>query len=345
MQFFCTPFINFLILEKNLSMPKNKNQIQRYQTINHLLNLRKGSVVHISELIDRCNASERTVKGDIQFLRDHYDAPIKHEIQRNGYFYSESFDLPLDLSLSHGDISRLKIAVETLNQLQNLDIFKDLQGIIQKIEQSVRFRLDKAPSKERILYFEPVPFYRGTEHMPVFLKAIESTQRITFEYKSFKSPVKNKHTIEPFFLQEHSHRWYVVGRLLPYDSVTSFALERIIGEPEILKEYFDMPVNFTAEQYFKHTFGMTNNYNDPIEEIHLQFDPLQAKYFVSKPFHHYEKVEETNNHLIVKMHLKINFELIRKLAGMGNAVKVLKPQSLVIEMKQFFEKSFSQYTF
>ena len=88
---------------------------------------------------------------------------------------------------------------------------------------------------------------------------------------------------------------------------------------------------------------MTNNYHAPIEEIFLQFDAVQAKYFISKPFHQYEKVEETNDYLIVKMYLKINYELIRKLAGMGNAVKVLQPQSLIQTLKDFFEKAKNQY--
>jgi predicted DNA-binding transcriptional regulator YafY len=325
-------------------MPKNKNQIQRYQVINHLLNLRKGAVVHISELVDRCKASERTVKGDIQFLRNQHDAQIEYDTQRNGYYYVEPFDLPIDLALTQTDIARLQIAVETLNQFQHLDIFKDLQGVFQKINQSVRFKLDKDPSVSKAIYFEPVPFYRGTEHIPIFLKAIEATRSLRFQYQSFKSVQAFEHEINPYFLQEFGNRWYVIGLSKTHQKITSFALERITDNPEILKTYFAIPKDFKPEKYFDNTYGMTHDYDKPIEEIILQFKPLQAKYFKSKPFHHYEVVEDVQDCFIVKMNLIVNYELVRKIVSMGNEVKVLHPQSLIQIVKQFFEEANKNYS-
>jgi predicted DNA-binding transcriptional regulator YafY len=329
---------------KKMSMPKNKNQIQRYQVINHLLNLRKGAVVHISELVDRCNASERTVKGDIQFLRNQYDAQIEYDTQRNGYYYVEPFDLPIDLALTQTDVARLQIAVETLNQFQHLDIFKDLRGVFQKINQSVRFKLDKDPSVSKAIYFEPVPFYRGTEHIPIFLKAIEATRSLRFQYQSFKSAQAFEHEINPYFLQEFGNRWYVIGLSKTHQKITSFALERITDNPEILKTYFAIPKDFKPEKYFDNTYGMTHDYDIPIEEIILQFKPLQAKYFKSKPFHHYEVVEDVQDCFIVKMNLIVNYELVRKIVSMGNEVKVLHPQSLIQIVKQFFEEANKNYS-
>ncbi len=326
-------------------MPKNKQQLERFEKIIELLNLRKGVFASVDEMMNRCNIQRSTLMEDISLLRNPpYNAPISYNKREKGYFLHESYQMPQKgIGVSREDIQQLKFLVLTLKQLQHLAIFKNLEGLIQKFENSVKYQLDEDGRGSDKIFFEPIPFYKGTEHLSIFLRAIETTRRITFEYQTFKSTNSNTHIIEPLFLQEHSNRWYIVGCLLPYNSITSFALERIIGEPEILKEYFDVPSDFTAEQYFKHTFGMTNDYNAPVEEILLQFNALQAKYFISKPFYHYEKVEETENYLIVKMYLKINFELIRKLTGMGNAVKVLQPQSLVQDIQHFFENALSQY--
>ena len=222
----------------------------------------------------------------------------------------------------------MQVAVETLSQLQHLDIFKDLQGVFQKIRQSVEFKIS-TPSVSRTIYFEPVPFYQGTEHIAVFLKAIEATRSVSFKYHSFKSPTPFEHEINPYFLQEYGNRWYIIGLSKKYQKVTSFALERIEGEPEILKEYFDIPKGFSPNKIFENTYGMTNDYDAPIEEIILQFKPLQAKYFKSKPFHKYTIVEESKEHLIIKLNLKVNYELIRKLVSMGHEVKVLEPIELI----------------
>ncbi len=327
-------------------MPKNKHQLERFEKIIELLNLRKGAFVSVDEMLSRCNVQRSTLMDDIAQLRiPPYNAPISYDKKIKGYFLKESYQMPQKgIGVSREDIQQLKFLVLTLKQLQHLSIFKNLEGLIQKFENSVKYQLDEDGRGSDKIFFEPIPFYKGTEHLPLFLKSIETTRRIKFDYQTFKSISINTHIIEPLFLQEHSNRWYIVGRLLPFGGITSFALERIIDEPEILKEYFVMPESFTAEKFFKNVFGMTNDYNAPVEEILLQFDVIQAKYFISKPFHHYEMVEETENHIIVKMHLKINFELIRKLGGMGSSVKVLQPQSLVQRIKAFFDKAQAQYT-
>lgn len=326
-------------------MPKNKQQLERFEKIIDLLNLRKGVFVTVDEMMSRCDVQRSTLMEDISLLRNPpYNAPISYNKKEKGYFLLESYQMPhKGIGVSREDIQQLKFLVLTLKQLRHLSIFKNLEGLIQKFENSVKYQLDKDGRNSDKIFFEPIPFYQGTEHLSLFFKAIETTHKITFDYQTFKSETTNRHIIEPYFLQEHSNRWYIVGRLLPYDSITSFALERIIGEPEILKDYFEMPKDFTAEKYFKNVFGITNDYNTPIEEIHLQFDSIQAKYFISKPFHDYEKIEHTENYLIVKMNLKINYELIRKLAGMGNSVKVLQPQTLVKTIQEFFVKALEQY--
>ena len=81
---------------------------------------------------------------------------------------------------------------------------------------------------------------------------------------------------------------------------------------------------------------------DP-EEIILSFTPLQAKYFESKPFHQYEVVEKNQQYLIIKMRLIINYELIRKLAGFGTGVKVLRPITLKKELIQYLQAAIEQY--
>ena len=88
---------------------------------------------------------------------------------------------------------------------------------------------------------------------------------------------------------------------------------------------------------------MTVYTDKKIEEVMLSFSSLQAQYFKSKPFHHYETVYENTNELVVKMLLKPNYELIRKLAGMGNSVKVLQPISLINQLTEYHQNALKQY--
>ena len=96
--------------------------------------------------------------------------------------------------------------------------------------------------------------------------------------------------------------------------------------------------------FFQLNFGVTtHDYDAPVENIVLEFKPLQAKYFKSKPFHTFKTIEETDEKLIVQLQLVVNYELIRKISGMGNEVRVLSPQSLVEKIKSHFEDALKQY--
>ncbi len=324
-------------------MPKDKDPNKRYQIINRLLNLRKGqtSIVGTDDLLNACEIGVRQLRKDIDRMKS-LGAPIVYSRKLGGYRYSEPFDITTDLALNSDDIARLKVAANTLAQFRHLEIFSGLSDTIEKIEKSVERWVRSSPSSKSI-YFQPIPYYRGTEHIPILLRSVEQKQVIEFDYQSFKSPEVRRHTLHPYFLQEFSNRWYIVGWLPEFNSITPFALERIVGEVESLKIYFDTPANFTPEHYFENTYGMTHYSDAYVEEIILSFTISQSKYFISKPFHKYQILSEDSNAVIIRMNLVINYELIRIIVGMGDGVKVLAPHSLINKVKEFHSDALSQY--
>lgn len=321
-------------------MPKNKQQLRRVQGIDYCLNKQRRTKKN--RLALRFGVTEKTISRTIRIMKNEYDAPILYD--NDGYFYSEKFSIPLNLKLSSTEINQLKIAVKTLNQFQHLDIFKDLEGLVQKIENAVHYNLSDL--QKNFIHFESVPFYEGTELIDIFIEAIESYKSIRFDYQSFKTTTPYHHLFHPYALKEHTNRWYVIGYLPEEDSVTSFALDRIIQNKNlnITNSAFKILPSFSIDQYFQYTVGMTVHSDKNIEEIIMSFSPLQAKYFKSKPFHPYHIQKENKDQLIVKMHLIPNYELVRKLAGFGNGVKILSPQSLIEEVTTYLKDALNQYS-
>lgn len=322
-------------------MPIDKDQAARFREINRLLNLRKGSVVSTGELMRACNISLRTLRNDIAQMRLE-EAPIESKKPGGGYYYSEPYDLPSNLALSATDMSRLKMAAAIFAQFRHLEIFQGFEETVEKIQSSVE-RWVRAKSSAKSIFFEPITFYSGTELIPIFLNAIEFGKTVSFEYHSYKSPEIRNHKIYPYFLQEFSHRWYVVGWSPLYQTIMPFALERIHGQPEILSSDPGIPKDFNRDEYFKNTYGMTRYSEAEVVEVVLSFSPLQALYFKSKPFHKYSLVSESNKGLVVKMNLVVNYELKRKIISMGPEVKVLQPANLVEDIKKLHQDSLMQY--
>jgi predicted DNA-binding transcriptional regulator YafY len=67
------------------------SQSRRFQRIND--QLRGGPAIPTAELMQVCGVAERTLKEDMNQMRDRYWALIKYNRRLGGYHYTESFDL------------------------------------------------------------------------------------------------------------------------------------------------------------------------------------------------------------------------------------------------------------
>jgi predicted DNA-binding transcriptional regulator YafY len=166
---------------------------------------------------------------------------------------------------------------------------------------------------------------------------------VTFAYQSYRHDEASVCELEPYCIRQYDQRWYAVGRSPQYAYLKPFALDRIVGKPELTKAIFENP-DFKPEQFFQHIYGM---HTEPVEQaraVQLQFSALQARYFLSRPFHSYHDLEElADGSIRVRMKVCITIELIRKLAGYGCEAEVLAPESLRETMRAFFEQGAGRY--
>ena len=95
--------------------------------------------------------------------------------------------------------------------------------------------------------------------------------------------------------------------------------------------------------HFKHTFGITKDNSKSIETITLHFTDKQSRYFLSKPFHEFKRISQDENGLTVEMQLIPNYELLQKLASLGEGVKVLSPKIVQDNLKKHLMKALNRY--
>ena len=176
----------------------------------------------------------------------------------------------------------------------------------------------------------------------LFLKSIEESRRVEFQYLAFHAETPKTVVFDPWFLRHYDRLWYVGG--FSHDPselfVRVFPLERIHGKPVIAGYFHDKPPDYDAATYWKHIYGITVPPNRAIEKILLEFSPIPGKRFLSTPFvEPFVVVESTEQHLVVELNLLINPDLIRKLASYGAEVRVLQPPGLVETMKAFYREA------
>lgn len=327
-------------------MARTSKASERYQRINYLFNLRKGgqAVVTTQELLNILGISLRQLRADMEKMKE-MGAPLEYDARERGWRYTYPFDFSESIPLSAEDIMQLRLAATTLDQTNQLPGFENLTEVFEKIRRSVRRWVDQEATAKAI-YFDPIPTYEGSVHLPFFLQAIETSRQVVFDYQPFLAPEPRQCIFDPYFLRQHHQRWYAGG--FSHDPkerfIRTYPLERITGQPEFSGRYFDKPADFHPPDYWKHIIGIFRPPNGKMEDVILEFSYLQGRYFLSTPFFSpYEIVEDNLEKLVVKMQLMIDIELIRRIAAYGKEVQVLAPDSLSEKLQVFFREALSRY--
>ena len=139
-------------------------------------------------------------------------------------------------------------------------------------------------------------------------------------------------------------RWYVVAYNEYYQSVRTYALDRI-QNLITTEQTFEYPTNFNPQEYFDTCFGVTVNEDSPIETVRLKVTKDQANYLRSLPLHYTQRETETNNdYCIFEYRLKPSFELKQELLRYGQTIEVLAPQSFRDEIAQDAIAMYHKYT-
>jgi predicted DNA-binding transcriptional regulator YafY len=336
-------------------MPTNKNALIRYRVINRLLTgTNTNRVVSRKRLIEACeNAldiapiSVRAIDGDISSMRNDnhlgYYAPIEYSRGHQGYYYAEPGYSIDNIPLNADEIKALVFAATTLEQFKDVSIFNEFSGAVQKIVDAVNVRrMQKDSSSYNFIEFEKIPSFKGSEHLPILIRALEEKSVIQFNYQTYQYEQLKHHTVHPIMLKEFHNRWYLIGFCKKAQKILTYGLDRIsdiVSDKSIPYKAYD----FDPESHFRNTFGIMV-YNEP-ERIVLRFTRKQGLYVLSQPVHTSQEVlEETSEHTTIGLTMDINYELISLILSWGAEVEALEPVSLRNEIKERVKRMIQVYS-
>ena len=321
-------------------MPAIKNALLRYRIIDRAIrneyspypskrDLRQLCEEEIFGSTDGAHICDSTIEKDLFAMRIDHDAPILYSKRERGYFYSENDFSMDDVPLTEKDINAIKAASTILHQFKNTSLFGQYEFAIQKIlDRAISSEKPNVDSENQIIQFETLPTIRGNENLELFLSAIKNKNVVQFDYINFSKNNKSVRRIHPYLLKEYRNRWYLIGKSELKEKVITFGLDRIF-DPISLDQPFRVDARFSADNFFKHSIGITV-FNELPNEIIIETKPILSKYLVSQPLHHSQELKEviSNGNHIFSFYLLITYELKMLLLGFGKDCKIISPESL-----------------
>lgn len=259
--------------------------------------------------------SPRTLKRDLEILRDEYGLEIKYDNNKKGYSFANT-------------------------QERDFQLLLDLLELKEKVEH-ISTSYKEASQNKRYISFERNGSFKGMRLIPDIVDAIKQNKKIRFLYLSFQKDEGKRYELEPLLVVENRNRWYVIGYHNESAMIRMFGLDRI--EQVELGETIKEPCHFDYDKYYQHTFGVTYLFEEP-QQIVLSFLPELGKYIKTLPIHHSQKILVDNqDELRVELYLVMNMDLERQLLSYGNNVKVIEPWVLAEKLKENYRKALEFY--
>lgn len=291
------------------------------------------------------SVSKRTVQLDIQMMRSDklgYNAPII--VYSKKYYTYDNPDYTItQIPITGIDMDIRKESVEMLGQFKDFSLFSELNGVIQKLEDKIH---RESKSLAPIIHMEKNENLKGLEHLDTIYQAILKKIALKIDYQSFKARKANTITLLAYILKEYNNRWFVVGRRHSNNRLITLALDRIEKIGLDLSISYELE-DFSADNYYENTYGVTVMNDNSLIDIHLKVDQTNAPYVLTKPFHRSQEYVDNypDGSILITLRVHHNYEIERLFLGFGSGIEVLKPRKLRNRIKSLVKKSAENYGF
>jgi len=327
-------------------MSTNKQATIRFFTLDRCFS-NHHKKYFIEDLIEACNlelfeltginngVKKRQLFNDISYMESDQGWSINllrlREGKRVYYRYEDK-----DFSIKHVGISNLELrkindVLSIVDRFNGLPGFDWIEATKSSLEKNYALKND-----ESFIFFEQNDFLKGIHFFGILVNYIKNKIAIEITYKGFKNDFQISKIIHPWFLKQYNNRWFVFGWSEEFNSLSNFALDRIISIKESNVKYIQNSL-IDVKEYFEDVVGVTVFKDKEIEKIIIKCKKEHWNYIENKPLHGSQRViKRTDDTIEFELELIINYELISLLFSHLDKLEIIEPKSL---RKQIYEIS------
>jgi predicted DNA-binding transcriptional regulator YafY len=264
-----------------------------------------GKFPSIKELADKTNAHERTIKRDLDILRNQFNAPIVYERKQKGFRYAEiGWTFPLS-NLNEKEILAVFIAENALKLTGHLPEAQDLRKALAKLVSYLpeKISYDLATLSDNISFESPAYELSEPEIRQQIAKSATELTTIEFDYFSPHSQKPSRRKVDVYLLHNFGGDWYAISYDHNRKAMRDFHVGRI-SNLKVTNEGFEIRKKiWNKEDYLKKGFNMMRG--GKLTKVEIWFDAYQAQWIRKrKHFHLDEKREE-----LPDRSLRLSFEI------------------------------------
>ncbi len=274
--------------------------------------------------------SHRTLKRDIERLRDEHHAPIIWDAAAHGYRYTRPYKFCEHLRLDADEALALALAGRTFAAWAGTPLGAALTAALGKIARAVGDTVSlPADTLADWLYQPDAGDTRADaehRHFAALLDHLRARRELKIAYRKPRSPRAETRRVRPLHLAHLEHRWVLVAHDVAKKAPRHFLLARI-EKMETTGRVFDPPPAAEIRARLRGNLGRFAGEAD--HEIRLRVDAEAAAYIRETPWH----ASQTHRDLPdggAEVTLLLNglVDIERRILACGGRVEVLAPAQL-----------------
>jgi proteasome accessory factor B len=302
-----------------------------------------GGFPNSSTLAEDLEVSPKTIKRDVEFMRDQLELPLEYDAQRYGYHYTRPVTQFPPMKISEGELLALFVAEKAVAQYQGTPYGKVLHAAFEKIvgglHEYVTIRM-RNPGGD-------ISFRQGgvgEADIAVFetvQAALVGRVELEFFYRPLNATTHTKRRVRPYHLACVDHQWYLFAFDLARNGMRTFVLARM-KRPETTKHPFVRPKEFSLAEHLDGAFGVF-----PGREGHtvtVRFDAFASQLVRERKWHPTQELKEIDDDCVELTVSVGNFhEISRWIMSWEDHAVVVKPAALRRKMRETLTKMATHY--
>jgi predicted DNA-binding transcriptional regulator YafY len=295
--------------------------------------IRAGSYPTIAVFMNRFEVSERTVHGDLTFMRERYHAPLRYDRVNGGYCYTDTTWVLPSFFVTEGELLAFFLSVELTRRYLGTAFETPLRKLVDLLASSLpdAVHVDLSALTQHYTFQPGATVDADATLLMTLFECVRERWPLDMTYFTASTGERKERVIEPYHLFNVRGDWQVVAFDHRRQGVRQFAVSRIEAWTVLRTQRFVRDPGFSVEQYL--STGFLAERGDQAIAIEVWFDAYQARYMRGREFHQSQHIEEHNDgSMTVRLSSGALDEVRRWVMSFGRHAKVIVPASLAAEI-------------
>lgn len=305
--------------------------------------IRTGKHPNCSSLAKEIEVTPKTIQRDVSFMKDQLGLPLEYHAIKHAYYYTqEMHEFPM-LQLSRNDLVALFLARHALKPVRGTKLERMLAESFSKIAEA-------CPGEVSIQWHELDEAFsvKASGVLPAdvtlcgdLLDAVMACSEVRFDYHKVTGSKPEHRTVQPYYVGQIEHGWYLLAYDLGRKGMRTFALQRITNL-QVLKSKFERNPRFNARDHLGGGFGVWSydNKENQAHAISIRFEGYAARVVAERMWHSSQAIRKLKpDGSVIEFQATLSGleEITRWILSWGSKAKVLGPPELKKRVRQELE--------